>query len=721
MHRITVLALWLIATPALAASHVDKWMGSVGSVSLDKQVDVPLYTRPSGWPLPCVKVTIGDNEYLMGVASAGNHIYFSKALVKAEKLKVRHSNAKIINFQGKDHKWAVGGEKPWTKVAELRIGEMVLTDVVGIADDPKEDKDDFYRRFQRGTTLDGFIGIGLLPDDIVWAIRPSVGLVSFARGDAAQGLKDTVSGTTVNYRDYDRIRYKYGKRKSIRQYNGLVVSGKVDGKPVDISLSTSSFGGSLASEIEVQDALLEKVSDREFRHLEVSVGDLNLGKSWFYHTPWFTHMQLEIDAGIGLQNIGDLDMVVDPTAKTVQLARLTEVRRDSPLSFLRAQAVKKLQPKEEEESQDKDEDEDKDKDKPPGTPTGWSRLADIQEAMGEYDEAIVSRQTSTKFSPRACPGWLRLGKTQMAAGKTVEAIVSLEKASKLYHAWHDLPLEDRGLLEKKIKKMEKDEQQAFEHYIASSDCHVADGYLAAALLSAGDTQTIETLYKERMDLDPRLAMATAIARLLKDDHQGANEPLRQAVKLGRLPWASARLGLAMTYVKAGDWETADGHFRRALSVGNDPRIIQIWLESMRSAKGASVALAAAQEYAKANPDGLGAHYGLVLAAISSGDESAIASAKAGADTFFQRENHLFSEYPLYWSVYSRYLTAVGRLDQARKAAERSLKLDPSHASAWLAMSEVEQSSGNTALAGQHKRRAAQAGPFHPGYALLVKP
>jgi len=732
MHRMTAIALWLVAAPALADSPIDKWTGSIGEVALEGQVDVPLYGTPWGSPNPCVKVHIGENAYIFGLSTSSTGIYVTENVAKKEEFKIRHGNAKTINLQGKDSKWKTGGEIPWSDVDEIRIGELVLSGVRVRAEDPEANDTEFFTNRPAGWSLDGILGLGALPEDIVWAVRPSTGVVSFARGASADDLRKSVEGTTLDYRVIASDSYKYGKRKGIRSAKNLVVTTSIGGETVDAVLTSSLLGSSLASEIEVPDTLMYKRADRVWRYLPVSLGGVDLGRSWFYHTSSYTHGQVEFDAVVGMNHLSGVDLLVDPVAKKVTLATTDGHGRHDPLPFILEEALKAVAPAPAEEAEAGTEESDNDDAesaeegaeaedaKPPGDSTAWGRLADIYQEMGNYEEAITARKSATAFNPRSCPEWQRLGKTQLEAGQIGDAIVSLETASTHYHAWYDVSLEEREKLQKKLKKLEGEEKQEAEHYVAASSCHTADGYLAAALFSAGDMDTIESLYRDRLDLDPRLAMATANARMVKGDFTGASEPLRQAVKLRRSPWASARVGLALTYAKAGDWGTADGHYKRAMNVSNDHRIVQMWLEGIRSAQGADASISAALAHVRDNPERAGAYYGLLMEAKASGDEESIAGAQAMGDAFFAQELQIRPRSASIWSTYARYLVQLGRMDQAKEAAVLALQFDPGTAAAWLAMSDVEQAAGNTERADMMRIRAAQVSPFHPGYALMMK-
>ncbi len=317
----------------------------------------------------------------------------------------------------------------------------------------------------------------------------------------------------------------------------------------------------------------------------------------------------------------------------------------------------------------------------------------------------------------SCLAWVRLGKAQLKAGKVADAIVSFETSADKYHGWFDMPREERKKLQKKLKKTKSDDKPDI---VASAKCHDADAHLAAAVLSAGDFETVESLYRERLDLASKLALVAANARLAKGEHHLAQEPLRQAAKINRTPDSRVRLGLAMVYEKAGDWGTAEGHYLRALQwSSSDTRLVEMWLDGLRAAKGGEAALAAAQHFAAMDPGSRAAVYGLAREAKQTGNAEAIEAASALADMFFDKKLDTYSRNGSLWGVYARYLLINDRLEEAQQAAELAVQFDAESPDAWMALAEIQLSQGNKEESAQFRLRAAQVAPFHPGYAAML--
>ena len=199
----SAILLALIASQAAqAGARIDKYTGSIGDVDLAETVEVSLYSTPGGSPSPAVQVMIGDNSYLFLLLTSTDVIYINDDVVKAEKLKAKEGNQKFFNLKGKKNKWMLGGKQEFVRIDEMRIGDMVLTDVVSLTKDPNADvpSSDFYRKGIRGDAPAGYIGLSALPDHVSWAVQPSKGTVSFATGDGVAALNALEGGTTLPYR-----------------------------------------------------------------------------------------------------------------------------------------------------------------------------------------------------------------------------------------------------------------------------------------------------------------------------------------------------------------------------------------------------------------------------------------------------------------------------------------------------------------------------------------
>ena len=251
-------------------------------------------------------------------------------------------------------------------------------------------------------------------------------------------------------------------------------------------------------------------------------------------------------------------------------------------------------------------------------------------------------------------------------------------------------------------------------------CHVADGKLAAVKVAKGDYAEAERLYREHLDLDPGLAMAWGAGALASGKNAQAQEPYRQALKMDPSANPEARLGLALVYEAQGDWQTAKGHFQRAVAAAPyDVMAVQLWLDAVRRAEGDAAAAKATNEFAAAHPDTPTAFITRLQQAQRSGDEAATTQAVAAGDAFFASYLGRAPRSSLLLAGHARFLFLAGRLTEADQAADAAVKIDPANAQAWLVKSDVAAALGSTDAAATARRRAGQSDSTNPAYARLL--
>jgi tetratricopeptide (TPR) repeat protein len=716
----------------VSGSALDGMLGTVGSVSMDTdRVDVALYSAPDGQPYPAVQVTIGEHEYLFKLETSISGVFVGPRVAKDQELNVRTGNKKFINLTGEGNQFRVGGERKYAELNELKIGGLVMHDLVVATTewDPSQQEKDWGAPAQSGTAFDGAIGLQALPDDVSWAIRPSAAQVSFARGEAVSGL--ATAGTTVPYTESGSYYYKYGTRKGWEASQSLIVEMNIGGVTHPTVLASTIYG---AFYVTLEPNLAEvnnRQSDVFTRYHDVSVADSSLGLTWFAEFTDLPESPGFYKAVVGNRFLGGYDVAVDRGASTVTLTKASNPTWHDPREFLLVEALNAVEPEEEttevteadtatetEVGTDQDLLTESSEPKLPGSPEAWKTLKELYVSTGDLTKALEAMNKVIEFEPRDCMSWFTLGRLQVRAGNIAAAITSFETASKGYHDWYGLPLDERKELEKDRKKMGEEEKEASPHYPADDSCHRADGHLAAATFSAGDLLTVEKLYRDRFDLDSGLALVTANAMITKGEYSRAQEPLRQALKMGGSK-SDARLALAMVYANTGDWDQASTLFDRSLGTSRNTQAVKVWLDAYKSAQGHAPAAKAAADFAQQHPESRAAQYGLayVMADTEDGADKARAHSK-GKSVFadaLARNPRLGST----WAVYSRWLNLWGEVAAAEDAATKALALAPGKATSLIAMAEVYAAKEEFARAKQYTLKAAQADPFHPGFAHLV--
>ena len=356
----------------------------------------------------------------------------------------------------------------------------------------------------------------------------------------------------------------------------------------------------------------------------------------------------------------------------------------------------------------------------PGSAKAWSALVALHRADGDYDAALTAALNASSFDERDCAAWATVGRAQLEAGDLDSAIAAYEKSAEIYHAWYALSLDERTELAEEIGALDADGKAAHEFAIAASSCHTADGKIAALTLGKGDVLTVEKLYRERLDLDPGLALVAGNALVAQGELSNAQEPLRQAMKMERGYRSATRLALAAVYSGQGDWEAASALFDRVLATNQGIQTVQFYLDALAAAKGFDAAVSAAQALVAAYPDSAGAVYGLGYIAKAGGDSLVADSAREAGTAWFETASKRSPQSAAVAGARARWLSMWDpSAVQTKKAVRAALTKDPVNKDALLADAAVASAAGDQAKADALTLKAAQLGVNHIGYTTLL--
>jgi len=718
--RLAVLALTLCSTPSFAGPSLDKLLGSIGTASLDENiVEVPLFGGPQGETQPHVQVQIGDHTYLFGLLTSQSEIWLSKQVIDDQEIKLKPKNRKFINLCGDEpssnrHKWGI--EVELGEVSELRIGSMSLRAVefIGSKLDRVQSPGDGgngHAPQRSDIAVDGYLGLEALPSDISWAVLPSEGVVRFSR--QAPTIDDGITLKTVKTGSELQV---WGKKSEpfdlctpppVLAWDPQVLASgmTVGGVAMPATLELGYRGSHYRWPTTIPSESVWTRGDIDWRWLQVAVDSAPLGAGHLVGLTAFDGVDRFNRAVIGQDILAGFDVAANRTEGTITLKKTAVERRADPLPFMIEEAAKAVE-------------SENDSATVTGTAGDWDRLQDLYTASQQFDKALQAARNKTALNGRDCQGWMALGSAQTDQADIAGAIVSYEKASELFHAWFDLPLSEREHLQKKLHKLDDAQKQEAEHYVAAESCHLADGLLAAVTFAAGDVLTIEKLYRERLDLDPDLALLAGNALITQGELAHAHEPLRQALKFGGLQ-PQTRLSLAVVYAEQGDWKTASTLFERANLHVLDVQSLLVWLKAMEAAQGADAALAKAKHLVKTRPHAASVHVVLAYMLASSDNGPLKAKTRKASEGFFKEQLNRFPRCGDMAGKYARWLNQwEPGSEAALAAAERALEIDGNNPNVFIALSEAHGAQGQAEEAMKWKIRAAQSTPLNIGYARL---
>ena len=735
--RLAVLALAMFSGPASAEVYYEKWLGSVGAANMESEkADAKLFHSPLGETAPFVQVTIGEDNYLFALMTNSKTIWISDRVAKDQGIKFASKNKKLINLKGKKNRFREVGEIKVSHLDQLTIGEITLEDV-SVSNFSKEESSTdaaqggraWYKSRISALAVDGAIGLNALPEDINWAVLPSEGVVRFTRGSA----HTIEGGAQLAVTHEPALRERFGRAPFSRHVHraatdvaeGVTVAGIEMPAAVELAMLQSVT----IWPNEVPAASVVEVGDIAHKLTEVGFGGKKMGSVRVATHTGFdlvnkkTQEPFEVLKQINMAYIGqDLlwayDVARDRSAGTLAFKRSSDLKRHSPLEFMITQAEKAVQPEDTEGSAEASE---KEGDTPdlPGSVSAWTNLAELYIAGNQWDAALEAATNATALGENDCTAWQRLGKLQIATGSSDAAIASLEKASALYHAWYDMPLDERQTVKKALDKLEGEDKDNAEHHVASPSCHTADGYLAAARFGTGEVTAIGDLYRNHFDLDRTLATVTGNALITQGELGHAVEPLRQSLKIPG-PNSKARLALGVVYAQQGDWDAAEKLMMRANARLDDVQSLLVWSDALADARGHDARTEALIALVKKFPDAGAPRVALAYAMAGTEDSVSKTKIERASRNFFRMSVKKASASNDRQGDYARWLNQVDPgSDEAMAAAEKAIAINTNSANAQIAMAEVLAARGDSEEASEWTQRAAKGAAHHIGYARLI--
>ena len=251
-------------------------------------------------------------------------------------------------------------------------------------------------------------------------------------------------------------------------------------------------------------------------------------------------------------------------------------------------------------------------------------------------------------------------------------------------------------------------------------CHTADGYLAQAWLSQGDTEKVGELYTEHIDLDPHLALVQGNAALIDGNISLARSAYHRAAMLERHPGTFSRLGQALIHENVGEWANAQTLYEKVLELNPyDVMGAQMWVDASIRATSPAATTRATERFLQNNPDSGAAYTAHARALRLAGDEAKLQQLIRQGDTYFTNQLKLFPSSGSLAANHALFMVETGRLSEGQAAAEAALIEEPDAVLAWLALGNAYVLLGDIERGENMFRRAGRLGSSSPGYALLI--
>lgn len=716
MRTFALASLLLTSLPAAAGVPLDKFDARAGSVSVTGVSEVPLYRiREDDRLLVRAKVS-ADREATFLLTLADTQVTISEDLAKELKLKVKSGNKKLVNLKGEDNKFREGGEIKQTTVPSFELGGLKITDLTVTVVAKGADIN--------GYAIDGTLPLSVFPSQVAFAAVTSKGVLRVGPAVEGANLVSAVGGQALPYTSVAREKFKNKVRgykvKGTTDPYPVIVEAAVGGQPVKVVLGRAGMDCDVTPKLDFGQVPTRKVGDRTYAWLGTTLAGVEVAPQWYLLNGGYD-LQLGPQEPVQGQICGEVlngfDLAIDPVARKVGLAKPgADGRSDLEPTLYAALVAASEKPPAPPPADDKK--------KAAGpvkpSPAPWKALYKAQTTRGDWEGAAASARKIVEIDDKDCSAHLRLGSALGEGGRYSDALVSFQRAAELYHAWWDLPVDEREKISKKLKKAKTDEEKAaVGHTEQPAVCYTAEGSEALAYMAMGDLVNVQRLYVERLDLDPLVALVAGNAALAQGKTGEAASAYRQAIKRETVgaPLGAARVGLGLA--NRADWTAAAPAFEEALELGErDLLSVRTWLDGLRRSQGQDAALAAARALSNSNPGSLPAAVSFYREAQISGDAAAISAAERRVDEAAARRERGASAGSRD-AVLSYYRLLRRENDAARALAESALKGSSFNPIAFVVLAELAAAEGQTSKANEYLKQAASRGAGSPAYALIT--
>ncbi|MDP2314604.1 MAG: hypothetical protein Q8P41_17000 [Pseudomonadota bacterium] len=701
MHKLLLLAA--VGTSVAHAAVVKP----TGTAELSGVVEVPLYAGLVGEdPYSYVEATVGEQKLFLRVATGHRELRLTEGA--ATKLGLKPA----------------GNEGAQTvKVAALTLGGATFSGIKASVAAVEG---------SGPLAVDGELGLPGF-QDLAFAIVPSAGVLRLAKGTDGAALLAGIGGAPGPLgRSLKDEKVKIGDGAPSMLKGGVyTLPVKWSGVEVKAALTVEQGPTWLAREVEGVDwytvpkdakapvtlPAAPGVQVGEVRHewrvvefggttIPTVVERRGQGPVWNF----------AVNAQLGQDVLGAMDLAIDPASGTYALRPAAAAKKADYVPTLEAQLRKALEAKPAEDGTAPTEEQ-----KVDARNAGLGPLADLLEVRGQLDDAIALRKELTVSMADDCSSWIALGSTLLAAARPAEAVEPLTKASALYQPWAQLPLAERTeITDDKAAADKKGEEWAGQAPQPHA-CHVAPGLLALAQLQSKNGAAVAALYPAQLDLDATLPLAAGSAALLEGNFDAAQAAYLQALKLGNGAGDDARVGLYLALAPK-DFAAARTQLERLrlrYAGHTDPLLVRLYVEGIRQSQGAAGVATSLDAMLTENPGDavLLAQRGRERAAA--GDAKGAAEDWSAAKAYFQAALAANPNDAGTLATWATVLASAGEPAEAQKAAEAAVKLAPGNGMAWLAMADAATAAGDSAKAGESRKKAGMVWARHPGYALLL--
>jgi len=666
-----------------------------GSVSIEGQVEVPLYRPHVGSSQPCVEVTLPDGSvhlFDVNVAQTG-------VMVTAEFAEAAGAKVKEVEFK------KGAGKGKVTTIATFNIGSVTFSSVnASVASAPATPGERSVGRYLPGGGIprSGSIGIAGFTE-LAGALVRSEGVLRLA--PASQGevlLASLEGGNQMAYTSDDYWLHKPDKKTThVNLPHPIVFNGNYGDTEARVSFSLheqSVVSPSIADDLDVI-----RVGSKTVLSDALAVGGIDSTLVSTVETGLRLH-ESKIDLFIGEDDAVDWDIAWSPVNSALSLR---QGESDGIGEYYEQATAKLLESLEEEEtegdeakaeSSDEGESSEEEGSNKAHAPT-YANLATVSVMHGKADKALEYMNLAVEADSENCTYHVGKGLLHLWEGNNAAASESFVTAHDLYAPWAALDLETRKELSEEAKEDQPSKQ--------ASSCFRAKGLNALANSTDGDASALSDLDIGNEAFSTLPGIAVGNAHLAAGNFADAMPAFLQVARLERgQSWAGMAIAQSPQHP-----EKALANFEQAMwHVPNDLELARHYVETLTGAEGAEQAAAKIGAMAAKLPTNGTWHLAHGEALVAAGQDGSAAFSAAEERFQWALTFRMNAET---MGQFAHAKVARGDYTTARAIANKAINSSVHSVSGLTALAAVEVNDGNLDAAKALLKRAAASGnPAH---------
>lgn len=655
----------------------EKYLGQIDEVIHNGPTELLLYNRYDGGVSSNTAISFTNEEgetreWLTVLSSAYDVFVVSEEFATFMGAEIKTTNKTLIPIW---NEYKFGGEIKYATFDELIIGNMTLNDViafVGGDSDPGSDLKD--------SKVSIAIGMNLL--ESAYQIQPSEGIITIEGSPDGSALIAEY-GDAITYRNFKGGTTKYGNEKSYLPSLNLITETLVNEQPQRLSIGSGQVGSCQARIGDVD--TIDSNDDFNTTYTQLQFGSHTV-ESVCTNSQFFDQRLFPLDGIITSDVLMHFDIAVDPSNQQFALQAVNGPQKRLSFVPITLQQAQETIDEKMNESSNNEEEESTDP-----SASDWNALMQVQLDMGDLEAAYASATKMTEIEADKCERWLKASTIALKLDKIDEALSHAEKSAQLYRQWWDLDLDTRLTIEAEQDKMKPEDAEEAKaaqaelaegedtlwHHVQSGSCHEADAQAAWSHIAKGHVDSIEELYREKLDLDENLAFATAYAAFIRNDLTLAQESLRQAIILDPKSMQKAKSALSMWYADVGDWEQAKSLMKAAEAINitepHEALTEAIEIDNYRNQEGSEATIELLEARLASLPSNIDTSYlyvrELKLAQAGGAYDDAVAAAEA---VFNKSLDVIMTDQPMsrnQYRVVAQYVRFLILTDRIEKAGE----------------------------------------------------